>query len=196
MVITIHASYRYSWWVKSGPLSKEGAYYQDLTPNAIISWEWGRQSWKGWVKAGALPPAHNTRYKELPAVFAEVLAQLPEPKARGTIRRPSCPRQSRCCSPGPLAWLHAEAQVPADAVCSPPHPELLAGAHQEAARRGHQHPGSLARAPRKAAVRSLQKQSHLLAGSLQRIFSTTKVTSLVKMRTFSRDAHWGGRWLI
>lgn len=36
--------------IKTGSLSEEGAYNQDLTPSAIISWEWGRQSWKGCMK--------------------------------------------------------------------------------------------------------------------------------------------------
>lgn len=130
------------------------------------------------MEAGAVPPSHNTHYKESPAVFAEILAQLPEPKKRQTIPRPSGSQQSRCHPADPLARLRGAAEVPADAICCPSHPELLAGACQAPARRSHQHPGSLAGTPQPAGVHSPQEQGRVPAGSLPGVSSTAKVMPL------------------
>lgn len=129
------------------------------------------------MKAGTVPSSH-THYKESPAVFAEILAQLPEPKERQTIPRPSGSQQSRRRPADPLARLRGAAEVPADAVCSPSHPELLAGARQAPARCSHQHPGGLAGTPHPAGVHGPQEQGRVPAGSVPRVFSTAKVTPL------------------
>lgn len=132
-----------------------------------------------WHKGRCYPVPKPFPFQEavfaLLAMFAEILAQLPEPKARQAITRPAHAQQSCTCAPNPLARLRGEEEVSADAVCGPPHPELLEGAPEAEARGGRQHPGSLAGAPRSAAVQSQQAWGAVFASSMQRIFSTTKV---------------------
>lgn len=62
------------WGLKSVPLCYEGACHQSWTPRRLVIWSWERPSWKACIEADALQFPNHSCFKELPAVFAEILA--------------------------------------------------------------------------------------------------------------------------